>query len=131
LFRYDPYMNRRGFLVAAFALSGCATAGVRVVQPASPGLQELEPLYRAEAGREAMTISVSSNGCTQKADFAFYVERQGGAVALAFGRRRVDSCRSFAMGKIDLSFTWVELGVPPLTPVFLLNPLAAWTGPAR
>ena len=26
-------MNRRGFLVAAFALSGCATAGVRVVQP--------------------------------------------------------------------------------------------------
>ena len=37
-------MHRRGFLLAAFALSGCATGGVRVVAPAKPGLQELEPL---------------------------------------------------------------------------------------
>jgi hypothetical protein len=122
-------MDRRGFLLAAVALSGCATAGVRVVQPASPGLQELEALYRADAGREALTISVASYGCTQKQDFAFYVERQGEAVRLAFGRKRIDTCKSFAMGRIDLAFTWAELGVPVRTPVFLLNPLAAWTGP--
>lgn len=120
-------MNRRLFVLAALALSGCATA-----PPAAPSgsvLAELEPLYRAEAGREALTISVGSNGCTSKADFAFYVERKGEAVSVAFGRRRLDSCKSFAMGRTDLSFPWTELGVPPRTPVFLLNPLLAWTGP--
>jgi len=72
---------------------------------------------------------VASNGCTAKADFAFYVERRAEAVTLAFGRKRIDTCKSFAMGKAELTFTWAELGVPPRTPVFLLNPLVAWTGP--
>lgn len=116
-------------MLAALALSGCATAGVRVSAPPDSGLSELEPLYRADAGREAITISVASNGCTAKADFAFYVERKGGAVTLAFGRKRIDPCKSFAMGKTDLTFTWRELGVEPRAQVFLLNPLTAWTGP--
>ena len=121
-------MHRRGFLLAAFALAGCA-GGVRVVAPAGSALQELEPLYRADAGREVLTITVASNGCTQKADFAFFVERRGEAFTLAFGRKRVDPCKSFAMGRTDLSFTWAELGLPPRAPVFLLNPLLGWTGP--
>jgi hypothetical protein len=57
------------------------------------------------------------------------MERRGEAVTLAFGRKHVDTCRSFAMGHIDLVFTWAELGLAPRTPVFLLNPLTAWTGP--
>jgi len=124
-------MNRRLFVFAALALCGCATTPPRVVAPMGSGLAELEPLYRAEAGREALTISVASNGCTAKADFAFYVERKGEAVTLAFGRKRVDTCRSFAMGRTDLTFTWTELGVASRAPVFLLNPLLAWTGPGR
>jgi hypothetical protein len=122
-------MNRRAFVLAAVALSGCASAGVRLSAPAGSGLSELEPLYRAEAGREAITISVASNGCTAKADFAFYVERNGPAVTLAFGRKRIDTCKSFAMGRTDIAFTWAELGVPARSEVFLLNPLTAWTGP--
>lgn len=122
-------MNRRIFVLAALTLSGCATGGVRVSAPALSGLSELEPVYRADAGREAITISVASNGCTAKADFAFYVERKAGAVMLAFGRTRIDPCKSFAMGKTDLTFTWAELGVEPRGQVFLLNPLTAWTGP--
>lgn len=124
-------MNRRAFMLAALALSGCATAGVRVVAPSGSGLSELEPLYRADAGREALTISVASSGCTQKADFAFYLERRDEALTLAFGRKRVDTCQSFAMGKTDLTFTWAELGVPAGRQVFLLNPLIGWTGPGR
>lgn len=124
-------MNRRLFLLAALALSGCATVPPTVLAPAGSALSELEPLYRAEAGREALTISVGSNGCTAKADFAFYLERKGEAVTLAFGRKRLDTCKSFAMGRTDLVFTWAELGVPARTPVFLLNPLLAWTGPGR
>jgi hypothetical protein len=122
-------MNRRVLLLAALALCGCATTAPSVVAPPAGTLSELEPLYRADAGRETLTISVASTGCTTKADFAFYVERRGEAVTLAFGRRRLDTCRSFAMGRTELTFTWAELGVAPRTPVFLLNPLLAWTGP--
>ena len=39
------------------------------------------------------------------------VERRGEAVTLAFGRKRIDTCKSFAMGSADLTFTWAELGV--------------------
>ena len=121
-------MNRRLFVLSALALSGCATAHPSV-RPAATPLAELEPLYRADAGREAIVISVASNGCTTKADFAFHVEQVGPTTTLAFGRRRIDTCKSFAMGRTDLSFTWAELGVSPRTPVVLMNPLAAWTGP--
>ena len=124
-------MNRRVFTLAGLALSGCATAARPTVAPSTSGLSELEPLYRAEAGRDALTISVASNGCTEKGDFAFYVERTGEAVALAFGRKRIDTCKAFAVGRTDLTFTWLELGVAPRTPVFLLNPLVGWVGPGR
>ena len=92
-------------------------------------LGELEPLYAVDAGRDAIIIRVSTNGCTTKADFTFFVERRGDGVTLAFGRKRIDTCRSFAMGHTYLTFTWAELGLAPRTPVFLLNPLVAWTGP--
>lgn len=123
-------MDRRLFLLAALGLAGCATVRPpTVVAPAGVALAELESLYAAVAGREALTISVASSGCTAKADFAFYLERRGEAVTLAFGRKRLDTCKSFAIGKTELTFTWAELGVPPRTPVFVLNPLVPWTGP--
>jgi hypothetical protein len=123
-------MNRRLFVLATLALGGCATvAAPPVVAPGPRTFGELEPLYAAQAGREALTIKVASNGCTAKPDFAFYVERRGEEVVLAFGRRHVDACKSFAMGRTELVFTWEELGLSPRTPVFLLNPVAAWTGP--
>jgi hypothetical protein len=123
-------MNRRLFVLAALAVGGCATvAAPPAGAPAPRGFEELEPLYSAQAGREALTIRVSSNGCTAKADFAFYVERRGDAVTLAFGRKHVDACKSFVMDQTDLAFSWEELGLGSRTPVFLLNPLTAWTGP--
>src|SRR4051794_35721077 len=122
-------MNRRLFVLAAMALGGCATVAPPTVTSAPKAYGELEPLYSAQAGRDALTIQVGSNGCTAKADFAFYVERRGEAATLAFGRRRVDPCRSFPQGKTALSFTWEELGLAPRASVVLLNPLAAWTGP--
>jgi hypothetical protein len=123
-------MNRRLFILAAIALSGCATVTPPpAVTPAAHAYGELEPLYSAQAGRAALTIQVGSNGCTTKADFAFYVERRGDTVTLAFGRKRLDRCRSFVMGRADLVFTWEELGLAPRAPVVLLNPLTAWTGP--
>lgn len=124
-------MQRRFVILAGLAmLGGCATAPARPIPaPAGQVLAELEPLYAVRAGREGVAIQVASNGCTRKEDFAFFVERKGETTRLAFGRKRLDTCRSFAMGRVELSFTYAELGVDRLTPLFLLNPLAAWTGP--
>jgi hypothetical protein len=126
-------MNRRFVILAGLALlTGCATVAPpppRILAPAGSAMGELEPLYSAAAGRDALVIRVPSNGCTAKDDFAFYVERKGEAVTLAFARKRLDGCKSFAAGHADLSFTWAELGLAPRTPVFLLNPLLAWAGP--
>jgi len=121
-------MNRRLFLLASLALGGCATTASQSVGPPAP-LAELEPLYSAVAGKDALTIRVASNGCTAKADFAFYLERRAGTVSVAFARKRVDTCKSFAMGKAEIAFTWTELGLDARAPVFLLNPVTAWTGP--
>lgn len=122
-------MNRRLFVFAALALAGCATSAPPRLAPADVALAELEPLYAAQARSEALAIQVASNGCTAKADFAFYVERRGRVVTLAFARKRLDTCKSFAMGKTELTFSWAELGVPRGEQVFLLNPVTAWTGP--
>ena len=124
-------MTRRFLMMASMAalLAGCATAPPPpILAPAGLPLAELEPLYAAEAGRRELTIKVASNGCTTKADFAFYVERQGEAVTLAFGRKRVDGCQSLVAGHVELAFSYAELGLQSRDPVFLLNPLIAWQG---
>ena len=121
--------TRRVFIISVLLLAGCASAPPRLITPAGAALPELEPLYAAVGVRDALTIQVASNGCTTKADFSFYVERKGDAVTIAFARKRIDSCKSFAMGRTDLTFTWAELGVEPRAAVMLLNPLTAWTGP--
>lgn len=121
-------MDRRLFLLSALALIGCATARP-AVRAADKVLAELEPLYRADAQREAIVISVTSNGCTKREDFAFHVEKTEHAATVAFARKRLDPCRSIAIGRTDLSFTWEELGLEPRTPVALLNPLVGWPYP--
>ena len=126
-------LSRRLVLTfAACALAaGCATAPTATtnVAPAGSPFGELEPLYGAQAGRGVLTIRVASNGCTAKADFTHFIERKGGGIALAFGRRRLDTCKSFAMGQASLDFTYEELGVEQGAAIFLLNPLVPWTGP--
>jgi hypothetical protein len=126
---FTRFMHRRFVLIAGLSLlAGCTTVPPKIVAPAGAALGELEPLYSAVAGRSVLTIEVASNGCTAKADFAFFVERKGEAVTLAFGRKRLDTCKSFAMGKTTLGFSYDELGLAPHAPVFLLNPLVPWTG---
>ena len=123
-------MTRRFLMMASVAalLAGCATTPPPILAPAGAPLAELEPLYAADAGRRELIITVASNGCTTKADFVFYVERQGEAVTLAFGRQRLDGCRSLVAGHVELAFSYAELGLKPRDPVFLLNPLVAWPG---
>ncbi|HZZ34741.1 MAG TPA: hypothetical protein VFE03_03385 [Caulobacteraceae bacterium] len=124
-------MNRRLLMIAGAAavLAGCAGVQNPIAAPAGAGFELLEPLYSVAAGREALTIRVASSGCTKKEDFAFFVDRTSAGPRLAFGRKRIDPCKSFAMGSTEIAFTWAELGLEPRSAVFVLNPLTAWTGP--
>jgi hypothetical protein len=123
-------MRRRLFLAASLILlCGCATMDGPQVTPAQAPLAELESLYSVDAGRAALTVRVGSNGCTKKEDFAFYVERKGDDVTLALARKRLDPCRSFVMGRAELTFSYAELGLDSRTRIFVLNPVVAWTGP--
>ncbi len=125
-------MNRRLLLMAGLALlAGCATPPSPVLTTAQAAHPELEAVYSAVAGREALTLEVSSGGCTEKADFVFYVERSGEIATLSFAPKRLDTCRSLVAAKKAISFTWVELGLEPHHPVFLLNPLTVWMGLER
>ena len=119
-------MDRRGFILAAVALGGCATVG-RPPVGLSPPLAELEPIYGMQTGRDGLTIRVRSGGCAAKEDFAFYVERRGQTVAVAFGRKHVEACKADPQ-PAELVFTWQELGLAPRTPVVMLNPIAAPAG---
>lgn len=117
-------MNRRFLLFAGLLLvAGCASTPAPVLAPSGAPFAELEPLLAARAGREALTITVSSHGCTKKEDFAVFLERRETGLELAFGRRRIDVCKA-APRSMELTFTWAELGVAAPEPVFLLNPLA-------
>lgn len=122
-------MNRRGLLLGfgALTLAGCAATGRPSAVRADPS--ELEPLYAVNAGREGLIVRAASNGCTRREDFAVYVDRTRDLPTLLFGRKRLDTCKSFAAGHADLVFTWGELGLEPAAPFSLLNPLAAFPGP--
>ncbi len=116
-------MDRRIFVLAAFALGGCATLP-RPAKPTSRVFGELEPLYAMKSGPEGLTIRVASGGCTTKADFTFYIDHPGKAPALAFGRKHVETCKSSGKLQSEFTFTWVELGLSARTPVVLLNPIS-------
>jgi hypothetical protein len=117
-------MDRRGFILTALALGGCATVGRPPGGAAPAPLAELEPLYGMQAGREGLTIRVRSGGCTAKQDFAFYVDRRGGAVSIAFGRKHVETCKPAVPEQAELTFGWAELGLASGAPVFVLNPIS-------
>jgi hypothetical protein len=121
-------MNRRHLFVGlgALALAGCVSHPSTPPVVVSPGAgpAELEPVYAVSASRGGLMVRVGSNGCTTKADFAFFVERKDGATTVAFARKRLDRCRTIQAGHADLEFTLSELGIAPDTPVFVLNPFS-------
>ncbi|MDO9335058.1 MAG: hypothetical protein Q7T61_01530 [Caulobacter sp.] len=116
-------MTRRHALLAAlFLVSACATKVVYSSPDA--GMVELEPLLGAEVRADSLVIRVTSTGCTTKADIAWFVERLGNRVAVAFGRNRIDACKA-APTPMEIAFSYAELGLKPGQSVAIVNPLAA------
>lgn len=121
-------LDRRRLLTGGLllALGGCTTSGggVRLVMGPSQDSGELETLRGVVAGREGLTLRVASTGCTTKADFVFYVGREGDGQTVAFARKRLDLCRA-AASVVEVAFSYEELGLARTGTVRLLNPVAS------
>ncbi len=116
-------MTRRHLLLAALLLvSACATKSVYSSPDA--GMVELEPLLSAEVRADTLVIRVTSTGCTSKEDMAWFVERAGARVAVAFGRKKMDACKA-APRPMEIAFSYAELGLKPGQAVAIVNPLAS------
>lgn len=81
------------------------------------------------AGPEGLVIEVASRGCEGRPDLVFHVERRGGVAAVAFARRRLQTCRGAPPGWVEAAFSRQDLGLSAGEAVFILNPLS--TGPDR
>jgi hypothetical protein len=114
--------RRHALLVALFLVSACAAKVVYSSPDA--GMVELEPLLAAEVRSDALVIRVVSHGCTSKDNFAFFVEKAGRRVAVAFGRKKTDECKA-APQPMEIAFTYEELGLKRGEAIAIVNPLAS------
>lgn len=83
----------------------------------------LEPIQGATIDKGDLVIRISSNGCTNAADFAVESNRRDGAATFAFTRKRPDLCRALMAEGVDLRFPLDAFGVDRDAKVRVRNPL--------
>ena len=84
---------------------------------------DLEPIQGATIDKGDLVIRVSSNGCTNAADFAVDSTRRDGSASFAFTRKRPDLCRALIAEGVDLRFPLDAYGVDRGARVRVRNPL--------
>ncbi|MBU4435570.1 MAG: hypothetical protein KKC14_14285 [Alphaproteobacteria bacterium] len=84
---------------------------------------DLEPIQGATIDKDALVIRVSSNGCTNAADFAVDSSHRDGAATFTFTRKRPDLCRALMAEGVDLRFPLDAYGVERGAKVRVRNPL--------
>ncbi|PHY12427.1 hypothetical protein CSW58_12670 [Caulobacter sp. B11] len=87
------------------------------------GKSDLEPIHGAAFDKGDLVIRVSSNGCTNAADFAVESSRRDGAASFTFTRKRPDLCRALMAEGVDLRFPLDAYGVDHGDRVRVRNPL--------
>jgi len=122
-------MTRLAFLaasgVAAAMLGGCVIVDADV-RESGWGAREFGYLYGAEvSGRDPeVTITVRSNGCTQKSDFDYVVRHRGDdEFDIGFRRERDDNCKALVPDGRRMTWSFAELGIPRNARVMILNPV--------
>lgn len=120
-------LDRRLLLVAGLflPLSGCMSIHrVTFSTDGAPGDGELETLRGVTVENDGLTLKVASAGCTTKADFVFFVERDGHGSTVAFARKKLDACKGVPF-LVDFRFSYQELGLSKDTNIRVLNPVAS------
>jgi len=84
----------------------------------------LERLLSAKPTKKGLTLTVSTGGCTEKADFQITSHRTGSRVASIEVRRLTpDACKGNFPDGMTLSFSWKELKLPKKTTISIKNPV--------
>ena len=116
-------------LVAVIALAMTTSACVIIDADDHPDTSvnitktDLEPIQGATIDKGDLVIRVSSNGCTNAADFAVDSTRRDGSASFAFTRKRPDLCRALMAQGVDLRFPLDAYGVERGGKVRVRNPL--------
>ena len=121
-------------LAAPLMLGGCViyasdsgeTTTVRTASATAVELEprELESVHGVRFERDQAVVRVTSNGCTEKADFRVEIV-DGGAMAgeMTLVRDEPDNCRALIAEGVELSWSYEELGLERGAALVLANPL--------
>ena len=86
----------------------------------------LPDLRAVDIGDDAVTIRMSSNGCTNKETVDASVDQDGrNEYEIAFDRIREDNCRAYFPNGVEMSWSYKELGIPSGAYVRVLNDIAS------
>jgi hypothetical protein len=112
---------------SAAMLGGCVIVDAEVRDHGwSHGDDGYGYLYGAEIsdrGRE-ITITVHSNGCTERGDFDVDVDHRGDdRFNIGFQRVEPDNCKALVPEGRRLTWTYEELGLPRHATVLIINPV--------
>ena len=113
--------------VSAAMLGGCVIVDAEVRDHGwSHGDDGYGYLYGAEIsdrGQE-ITITVHSNGCTERGDFDVDVDHRGDdRFNIGFQRVEPDNCKALVPEGRRLTWTYEELGLPRHATVLIINPV--------
>jgi hypothetical protein len=110
---------------AAASMGGCVIVDADV-HDHGWGEGEFGRVYGAEVNARdpEVSITVHSNGCTEKNDFNFVVRNTGqDEFDIGFRRERPDNCKALVIEGRRLTWTFAELGIPRNSSVYILNPV--------
>jgi hypothetical protein len=116
----NPHLIMVGLMAA---LTGQAHAAPAQTKP------RLEPIYSLTVTRTGLIVTVPSNGCTRKEDFAARTSGPGRNAVIGFYRRRPDMCRALVAGHAELRYVFAELALTPNVKLKVLNEFTADPSP--
>lgn len=113
--------------VSAAMLGGCVIVDAEVRDHGwSHGDDGYGYLYGAEISdrSQEITITVHSNGCTERGDFDVDVDHRGDdRFNIGFQRVEPDNCKALVPEGRRLTWTYEELGLPRHATVLIINPV--------
>jgi len=111
-------------IVSTAMLSGCVIvdADVRDHYWSDDGYGYI---YGAEISdrTQEITITVHSNGCTERGDFDVDIDRDDDTFNIGFQRVEKDNCKALVPEGRRLTWTYEELGLPRYAKVMIINPV--------
>ena len=108
--------------IAAIALLPAGQALAYEIPP-------VEPIYAASLDKAGLTVVMASHGCTRKSDLTVAVAKNPPHPLVLIARKHPDTCQSGGTGRVEVMWSFGELGLDPRQPLSIANPLVGDPGP--